>query len=271
MNENGTSAIVERTEDDALLQLGLADIEVLANRADRMVDALSKIMRAALRITTEKDWVIIGGTPYLQESGATKVARLFGISWKIHEGYPKKTMDSDGYPTYSYRMSFTMSGQSIEADGARCARDDFFAGKRTDRNGNPIQQKRVDEIPLDDVQRAAYTNCCNNGIKRLVPGLRNITPEDLASAGLNVKNINGYTFRSGTQGGRDPAKAAESGIVCERCAAPITQKVASYSQTKYSGHKLCMKCQKEADAGRFDPAELEEMIEGDADDYRERG
>lgn len=52
----------------------------IAEEAEKRVDAINKIMSAVLKVTTAKDWVIIGGTPYLQESGATKVARVFGVS-----------------------------------------------------------------------------------------------------------------------------------------------------------------------------------------------
>lgn len=91
---------------------------------------------------------------------------------------------------------------------------------------------------------AAYTNCMNNGIKRLIPGLRNIDVSELEKAGLDPNKINGYTFKTGSKGGASKA-AEESGIVCEQCGAAITQKVASYSQSKY-GKALCMNCQKGA-------------------------
>ena len=69
-------------------------------------------------------------------------------------------------------MKFSMGKQSIEAEGMRSAGDEFFAGKE--------KQKSLDQIPLEDVERAAYTNCMNNGIKRIIPGLRNLDISDLA-------------------------------------------------------------------------------------------
>lgn len=230
---------------DALLDMSVDNVLALADRADKMVTALNKIMSAAIKITTERDWCLIGGTPYLQESGAAKVARLFGISWKIHDGYPKKELDGDGYPLFTYRMTFTLGGASIEQDGSRSARDEFFAGKRSDKNGNALKQKNVDEIDLGDVKRAAYTNCLNNGIKRILPGLRNLDVAALETSGLNVNEIRGYTFKEGSRGGTSPRKAEDSGLVCEVCGAAVSQKVASYSQSKY-GKILCMTHQKEA-------------------------
>lgn len=233
---------------DALLDMSVDNVLALADRADKMVTALNKIMSAAIKITTERDWCLIGGTPYLQESGAAKVARLFGISWRIHEGFPKTEYDGDGYPTFTYRMTFTLGGASIEQDGSRNARDEFFAGKSTDKNGNAQKQKTVDEIDLGDVKRAAYTNCLNNGIKRILPGLRNLDVAALESAGLKVSEIRGYTFKEGSRGGTRQSAPEESGIVCAACGAAISQKVASYAQSKY-GRPLCMACQKKEGAG----------------------
>ena len=236
------TAVVVQNEQDALLNMDYNNILTLAERADKMVSALNKIMAAAIRVTVPKDWVMIGGTPYLQESGATKVARLFGIGWKIHPGYPKQDIDGDGYPTYTYRMTFTMGNQSIEAEGMRNARDEFFAGKRTDKSGNSVKQKSVDEIDLADVKRAAYTNCLNRGIKAILPGLRNLDASSLEQNGIRLSEAGGYTFKTGSKGG-NTGKAEASGIVCECCGAPVTQRVASYSQGSF-GRILCMKCQK---------------------------
>ncbi|MCQ2602368.1 MAG: hypothetical protein MJ193_00430, partial [Clostridia bacterium] len=86
--------------------------------------------------------------------------------------------------------------------------------------------------------------CINNGIKRLIPNLRNIDVATLEKAGLDVSRINGYTFKEGSKGGAKKT-AEESGIVCEKCGSPVSQKVASYSQSKY-GKVLCMDCQKGA-------------------------
>lgn len=239
MDENGIVTVVQ--ENDALMEMDYDNILAVAERADKMVSALNKIMSAALKVTTPKDWVLIGGTPYLQEAGATKVARLFGISTKICEGFPVVTRGEDGYPVYKYRMKFSMGKQSIEAEGMRSAGDEFFAGKE--------KQKSLDQIPLDDVERAAYTNCMNNGIKRIIPGLRNLDISDLEAAGIRPEK--GYTFKQGIRGGNS-GKAADSGIVCRNCGAAVSQKVASFSQGKY-GRALCMKCQDLAKAGQLSP------------------
>lgn len=227
----------EDSQGAGLLDASMDNILYMAERAEKAVAAMNKIMHAALKITSEHDWALIGGRPYLQESGATKVARLFGVSWQI--GGPKIECDAEGYKTFTYMGRFEMRGQSIECEGSRSMKDEFFGGK-------PGKRKAVDEIPERNVRQAAYTNCINNGIKRIIPGLRGIDLKTLEEAGIDAGKIKGYTFRDGGKGG---ASKVESGLKCEKCGAPISQKVASYSQGRFGGRLYCMDCQKTAAAG----------------------
>lgn len=223
-----------------LLDTTTDNILYMAEKAEKYIEAMNRIMDAALKITNELDWVLIGGTPYLQESGATKVARLFGISIQLL-GAPTVEFDGSGYKTYTYKARFMLKDQFIECEGSRSMKDDFFAKQGKDK---PL--KKPDEIDERDVKMAAYTNCINNGIKRLIPNLRNIDVDTLARAGLDTAKIKGYTFREGTQGGT-PKNAENSGLACVECGKAVTQKVASYAQSKF-GKILCMEHQKGASA-----------------------
>lgn len=228
--------LTERPDSSGLLDANTDNIIYLAEKADKYIEAMNRIMDAALKITSELDWVLIGGKPYLQESGSTKVARLFGISIQLI-GKPTVEYDPEGYKTYTYKARFYLKDQFIECEGSRSMREDFFS-----KAGKDKPRKKPDEIDERDVKMAAYTNCLNNGIKRLIPNLRNIDVATLERAGLDVSRISGYVFKEGSKGGA--AKTAEaSGIVCSKCGAAVSQKVASYSQSKY-GAVLCMECQK---------------------------
>lgn len=219
-----------------LLSADTDNILYLAQKAEAYITAMNRIMDAALKITNELDWVLIGGKPYLQESGATKVARLFGISIQLI-GQPMVECDPEGYKTYTYKARFMLKDQFVECEGSRGMKEDFFAGK-----GEKL--KKPDEIDERDVKMAAYTNCINNGIKRLIPNLRNIDVATLERAGLDTSKISGYTFKTGSKGG-NTGKAEDSGLACQNCGAPITQAEASYSQAKM-GAMLCRKCQQGA-------------------------
>ena len=234
----------------ALLDTSVDHILRLAKRADEYIRALNTMTEAALKVTTEGDWVLIQGSPYLTESGATKIARLFGVS--IHLlGDVKVEEDDAGYKTYTYRASFSLGGSSIECEGSRSMREDFFA---RGRDG----MKSPDEIDARDVKIAAYTNCVNNGIKRLIPGLRNISVEKLEGAGFDLTRVKGYTFRAGSKGGAAGKPAEASGLKCTACGKPVSQKVASYSEAKF-GAVLCMDCQKKASEAAAEAAEDDGM------------
>lgn len=236
--ENEIVEVVPR-QDGGILDTSTDNILYLAERAEQYIDAMNRIMDAALKITNELDWCLIGGKPYLQESGSTKVARLFGISIQLI-GKPDVEVDDLGYKTYTYKARFMLKDQFVECEGSRGMKEDFFAKQGKDK---PL--KKPDEIDERDVKMAAYTNCLNNGIKRLIPNLRNIDVNTLEKAGLDVSKIAGYTFKEGSKGGAKKKEAAESGLVCSKCGSPVTQKVASYSEGKY-GAILCMDCQKGA-------------------------
>lgn len=232
--------LAAKQQNTGLLDANTDNILYLANKAEQYIEAMNRIMDAALKITTEYDWILIGGKPYLQESGTTKVARLFGISIQLL-GQPLVEVDNEGYKTFTYKARFMLKDQFVECEGSRSMKDDFFAKAGKDK---PL--KKPDAIDERDVKMAAYTNCLNNGIKRLIPNLRNIDISTLEKAGLEIGKIQGYTFKTGAKGGTTaPATAEDSELKCESCGKAVSQKVASYSQGKF-GKILCMDCQKGA-------------------------
>lgn len=233
--ESEVGVMTERPHGGGVLSADTDNILYLAERAEQYIAAMNRIMDAALKITNERDWCLIGGGVYLQETGASKIARLFGISIQLLGGVITE-VDAKGYKTFTYKARFMLKDQFVEAEGSRSMKDEFFSGKGC--------LKSPDEIDERDVKMAAYSNCLNNGIKRLIPGLRGLDVKALEKAGFNTSEIRGYTFKTGSQGGNS-GKAEDSGIVCEACGTPITQKVAAFSQNKF-GKALCMNCQKGA-------------------------
>ncbi|MCI9001179.1 MAG: hypothetical protein HFJ26_10015 [Clostridia bacterium] len=225
--------------DTEISMLSNDNLLAMAEQAERRIEAIKRIMNASLKITNEKDWILIAGTPYLQESGATKVARLFGIGWKLI-GEPILETESDGHFTYTYKAEFVMGNITIEATGSRSSKDDFFTGKT-----NP---KAPQDIDKRDVKMSAYTNCINNGIKRILPGLRNLTAEDMQNAGLDCNKMQGYGFKGNS---KNANTTVTGDFKCEHCKSDISSKVASYSKSQY-GKELCMECQKLAKKGELD-------------------
>ena len=160
----------------------------LAEQAEKRVDAIKAIMKATLRATEAKDWIRIGETLYLQATGASSIARVMYVSWQIDSKSKIYDDDKSGHYSYIFRGKFFFAGAEIDAFGMRSTRDDFFTGVK-----NPKKPQDIDER---DVMQAAYTNCMNKGIKTILPSLRNVTPEMLTEAGIDISKIKGYGFNS---------------------------------------------------------------------------
>ncbi len=184
--------------DDALIQI--------ANQAEARIDAVVKIKQVALKVTNVDDWVDQQGKPYLMASGSEKIANLFNISWRIDEPAIDKETDPDGkeFITYTYKGEFSLGGRTIEVEGSRSSRDEFFK-KYIWENG-----KKTGEKPLDrrDLKMAALTNLLGNGITRIL-GIRNLTYEDLEKfAGIKKENVKGIQYKE--QGEKKEYKQPQS-------------------------------------------------------------
>jgi len=183
--------------------IGDSTLLALAEQAEKRVMALNKIKRAALLATNARDWTDQNGNPYLQVSGAEKVARVFGIAWKIDE--PIMEIEESGHFSYTYKGYFTVAGATIEAIGTRSSKDPFFkryAGKGDDRKELPPS-----ELDKGDLKKAAYTNLLGNGITRLL-GLRNLTWEDIKEyAGITKDQVGRVDYKKNGK--------AQSGIASE--------------------------------------------------------
>lgn len=161
------------------------DLVHMAEYAEKRVEAIKRIKRAALAVTSIHDWIDQMGKPYLHGSGAEKIARLFGISWRIDE--PEKTRSEDGHYSYTYKGYFSLRSTTIEAIGSRGSKDPFFSKS----HGKDIPPSEINE---NNVRKSAYTNLLGNGITRLL-GLRNLTWEDLKGSGIEQSKVGRVTYK----------------------------------------------------------------------------
>ena len=182
--EGGLSAIA----DDTLL--------AIAKMAEARIDAVIKIKQLALKVTNAADWTDQQGKPYLQVSGAEKVANLFNISWGFLTPEPLEEQDDDGHYTYTFKGRFSMGGRTIEVEGSRSSRDSFF--RQYTYDGDKKKEKSIDERDNKrDVKMAALTNLLGNGITRLL-GIRNLTWEDLEIfAGIKKDQVGKVEYKQG--------------------------------------------------------------------------
>lgn len=181
MTDNTPAIVPHSLGDDQLL--------AVAEHAEKRIEAVKRIKTLALKVTNSYDWTDQGGKPYLQVSGSEKIARLFGISWRLEE--PRLETEEDGHFHYTYRGIFSMGSAEIEAIGTRSSKDAFFSRSRG-------QNIPVSDIDRGDVKKAAYTNCLGNGITRLL-GLRNMSWSDLELAGIKKGDVGKVEYRQGGQ------------------------------------------------------------------------
>ncbi len=144
----------------------------MADAAEKRISAVKRIKAAALAVTNPKDWTDLGGKPYLEVSGSQKVGRLFGISWQLDK--PERVNDDDGYYSYTVKGYFSLGTATIEAIGARSARDPFYS-----KSKDTIRP--ISEIDYNDVMKGAITNCIGLGVTSLL-GIRNLTWEEVRAS-----------------------------------------------------------------------------------------
>lgn len=210
-NDIIVSADVPAIADNTLIQI--------AEQAEKRIDAMHKIKRVALKLTNRHDWTDQGGKPYLQVSGAEKVARLFGISWQISE--PVFEQEDGGHFSYTYKGYFSLAGATIEAIGTRSSKDGFF--KKYNWTNGEKTELPPSAIDKGDVKKSAYTNLLGNGITRLL-GLRNLTYEDLQEfAGITKDQLGKVDYKSSGKK-TDKEIASEGAVVATFCPSDVRKK-----------------------------------------------
>lgn len=184
------SGEVVRIEQDSISPMADDTLIAVARTAEARIDAVIKIKQLALKVTNPRDWTNQQGNPYLQVSGAEKIANLFNVSWSFLTPEPICETEADGHYTYTFQGRFTMGGRSIEVEGSRSSKDSFF--KQNVYENDVKREKTIDERDnRRDVKMAALTNLLGNGITRLL-GIRNLTWEDLEKfAGIKQEDVLG--------------------------------------------------------------------------------
>lgn len=198
-NENSLTEVMESSVTAAQPVATTEDLEYAIKTAEKTMELVKKIKVLAIKQTNKHDWVDMQGKPYLQSSGAEKIARLFGISWRICDGYPKREDKQDekgSYYIYSYKGEFTMGGKSIEVIGTCSQRDKFFGKDKNTETGF----KNTADVDITNIMKKANTNMINRGITTLL-GIRNLTWEEVKAGGVDSSQTTKVTYAQGGAGG----------------------------------------------------------------------
>lgn len=164
--------------------------------AERRLAKVEKIIELSLKRTNQNDWVDQQGKPYLTSSGAEKIARLFGVCWKILKSEKIISEDEKGH-FYFYQVTGVFSlgkgVDSIEAVGTCSSKDQFFAKVHG-------ELRPLSEVEETNIMKAAYSNCVVNGITRLL-GIRNLTWEQVKAGGIDQSKVAKVDYATGGAGG----------------------------------------------------------------------
>jgi len=244
--------VIDTTADVVSTPIADETLISLAEQAEKRIDAMAKIKRVSLKLTNRHDWTDQGGKPYLQVSGAEKIARMFGISWKISG--PDFEPQEGGHFAFTYKGYFSLAGASIEVIGTRSSKDGFFKKydwSKKDTDGNNVKTELPpSEIDRGDVKKAAYTNCIGNGITRIL-GLRNMTYEDLEEfAGIKKEDIGKVDYKK--KGKQDEGIKSEGALTAVISIADIRKQTGTNTKTKKPWTKYIVKSNEGVEYGTFD-------------------
>lgn len=191
-------ALVPEVVEKSIEKVLRADIQ---RPIDQMLDGneagYQKCLDLAMRATTSRDWIDMGGKPYLCESGAKKTAFRFGLSI-LFDRDPNGRVIFDREETedeFGKIFIYTITGRAklavkeIEAIGTASTRDQFFGWFYEQDPNYPDDPKKKIRKPkpiydvVEDAKKKAITNFTNNSIKSFL-GLGGQSWEDLAKYGI---------------------------------------------------------------------------------------
>ncbi len=176
-------------------------LELMVKGAERFLALQDRIRKMAINLTNQNDWIDQNGKPYLEISGANKISAAFGISTK--ETIPKKEFCNDDrgeYIQFKFIGTLCLGNREISAIGISSTRDDFFCKRR----GEILP---LSEINLNDVEKKAFTNFLNRGVKSLL-GLSYTWDEiEKYSNGKIIRQkVTGVSYSKGFKGGSSETK-----------------------------------------------------------------
>lgn len=179
------------------------DIEAAVELAERQVALQKRVMTIALKLTTHRDWVDQNGKPFMCASGAEKIAPKFSVSLTDVKDERFEREDELG-KFYLYRYTGTASsphfGRLEGLIGTCSSRDQFFAYVNVWEGGQKTKVLRpMSEIDEGNIMKAAYSNLLVNAVTRLL-GLRNITWEVVAAAGVDITQIAHVKYEQKSKG-----------------------------------------------------------------------
>jgi len=170
--------------------------EVVMRDALAIVDDREKlfqrIMQVSMAVTTNDDWCDQQGKPYMESSGAEKVARRFALRFYDKHMQRENHEDDRGH-YYVYIMTGKVCfgkhpEEWLEVTGACSSRDNFFG--RAHGKDKPIQ-----DVDVCNIIKKAETNFHVRATTMFL-GLRGLTWEFLSKYGISQKGKSKVNYKN---------------------------------------------------------------------------
>ena len=167
-------------------------------RVETIVRTLEELRKLSIRATYPTDWIIHTSTDqdgaiisqkgYLQDIGAERA----GKPWGIEVGSP--AIEREEFPdgTYAYHM---IAEAWCKVTGERL---DYVEGSRW--SGDPFFQRGGEKPDPVDIRKAAWANVHGRAVRSL-SGLNGVPLDKLEAAGLDISKVVHVTYGRGTKGG----------------------------------------------------------------------
>jgi hypothetical protein len=155
-------------------------------------------------LTNQNDWINQNGKPYLEWTGASKIACAFGVSYSTPVFEKEICKDDKGeYAVFQAIAMLTWNGRSMPEIGTGSSRDPFFG-----KSGG--EYLPLSEIDLTDVKKKAITNMLNRGIKSLL-GLSYTWDEieTISEGKINRTGVSKVEYSAGSQGSKQEKKESK--------------------------------------------------------------
>jgi len=149
----------------------------------------------AIRSTNPEDWVMMGGKPYLTESGCMKFAQIYGVSFRDLQVNAVHYTDEEG-PVIEFFATVTAIFQNrfdVES-GSAATSEKFF--NRVDPETKKVIRLPLSEINRPNVRKKAITSARARATRKIL-GL-SFSKEEvikaLKEAGKDPSRIPGVTY-----------------------------------------------------------------------------
>ena len=181
-------------------QLTNADVLALEEAAKNF----ERVMILAMKMTNASDWIDQGGKPYLQASGAEKIAVPFGLSYgPVNPAEPircEEREDKKGkYLIFTAHYFAARGERRVEFIGRASTRGDLFSRGQT---------LDFEEISIPNVMGQAQTNALGNCITRIL-GIRNLTWEQLGKYGIRQGDSKRVEYKKKSEGAAGSAQSKQ--------------------------------------------------------------